>query len=768
MSSVVPPIQVLFGRLQTMQARLQLSTEQVEDSVTLRVLVQILVSVGIASVAIAALGIVEVSFLNLVAILISAAGGYWSWKSRHHSNVAVKFVLAFGMLMALGLFLSRIVGGGDTRIRLAELLIQLQVLHSFDMPRRKDLGYSIVIGLILLGVAATVSQTLTLGPVLVLFLAIALPVLMLDYRSRLGLVRLPGKGMLATFNLKRLAWLLLLIGGLGLLIFATLPRLPGYQVRNFPVSSPINVQGQFSGNQIVNPGYAGNLLDSENTEGLGDSTLIQGDSPEDGPGEMSGNFYYGFSQRMNQNLRGKITPQVVMRVRSQAPGFLRVLAFDRYTGQGWEISRQAENQIEVLDRSSYSYKTILPPAAFKTHSQNSDARYQEVIQTYTITNTLPNLIPALYQARRLYFPTQEVAIDAEGSLRSPLPLADGLTFTVISNVPYRDRTPLRQASTEYEDDTTENYLQVPEAIKASVQEQTEALLARSPEPLTDPYEKALFLAQALKQNYTLQEELPFFDADEDLVEAFLFRYEGGYPDHFSTVMTVMLRSIGIPARLVTGFSPGRFNAFTGYYVVNNTDAHAMTEVYFPNYGWFAFNPIPGREIVPPSIRDSQTFSVLQQFWNWVAGWLPTPVSGWLSGVFAGLLQILSRLLKFFSGSVVGILSGLMTATGLAFLGWLSWQGWRSWRRRSRLRGLPPVERIYQQMLIWLAGKGYPKHPTQTPLEYATALKQTNQFTQAAQVMTVVQAYMRWRYGDRSEDVETLQYHVRSMQKGRSR
>ncbi len=767
--SVISPTKAVLARLQAVRTRLQLTTEQVEDSVALRVLVQLLVSVGMASVSVAAIGLVEVSFWNLVAILLSAVGGYWSWKSRHRSNVSVKFVLAFGMLMALGIFLVRIVGsGGDTRIRLAELLIQLQVLHSFDMPRRKDLGYSIVIGLILLGVAATVSQTLTLGPILILFLAIALPVLTLDYRSRLGLAHLSGKSPLTALNLKRLAWLLLLIGGLGLLIFAALPRLPGYQVRNFPVSDTINVQGQFAGNQIVNPGYAGNSLDSETTGEGGDSTVIQGESPADGPGEMSSSFYYGFSQRMNQNLRGTITPQVVMRVRSQAPGFLRVLAFDQYTGQGWEISRQDENEVEVLTRPRYSYQTYLPPTAFKARFPNSEGRSQEVVQTYTVINTLPNLIPALYQARQLYFPTREIAIDAEGSLRSPLPLTDGLTFTVISEVPYRDRTPLRQASTEYDDEIVETYLQLPEAIQASVQQQTEAVLARSPEPLTDPYEKALFLAQALKQNYTLQEELPFFETDEDLVEAFLFRYGGGYPDHFATVMTVMLRSIGIPARLATGFSLGRFNAFTGYYVVNNTDAHAITEVYFPGYGWFAFDPIPGHEIIPPSIRDSQTFSVLRQFWNWVAGWLPTPVSGWLSGLFASVLKVLAGLLQFFSSSVMGILLGLMSATGLGFLGWLGWRSWRSWRRRARLQKLPPIERIYQQMLLWLAGQGYPKRPTQTPLEYAIALKQTAHFTQAEKVMSVVQAYMRWRYGDHPEAIGALERQVNAMRKKRVR
>ncbi|MBE7385313.1 MAG: DUF3488 domain-containing protein [Leptolyngbya sp. SIO1E4] len=744
------------------------SAQQTEESILLRGLVQLLVSVGITSVSVASAGVTQASFWNLLAIPLSALGGYWSWRSRHRANVAVKFLIAFGMLMVLGVFLVRLVGdGSDTRILLAELLIHLQVLHSFDLPRRKDLGYSIVIGLILLGVAATVSQTLALAPVLIVFLAIALPVLILDYRSRLQLGRHTGRGGIPAVSLKRLAWLLLLVSGLGLTIFATLPRLPGYQIRNFPVSSTINFQGEFLGDQILNPGYSSdNGLTPETNGAEGDSTTIQGRSPVDGPGEMSSSTYYGFNQRINQNLRGTITPQVVMRVRSQAPGFWRVLAFDRYTGQGWEISRQEE--VEVLDRSGFSFQTYLPSAAFQPRRPNNQGRYREVVQTYTIVNDLPNLIPALYQATELYFPTPQVAIDAEGALRSPIPLSNGLTFTVISEVPYRDRTPLRAASTDYPDEIRAPYLQVPETIWERVRQHTEALLAQSPQPLSDPYEKAFFLAQTLKQNYTLQADLPFLEADEDLVEAFLFRYEGGYRDHFSTVLTVMLRSIDIPARLMTGFAPGQFNPFTGYYVLNNTDAYALTEVYFPGYGWFAFDPIPGHEVIPPSIRDSQTFSVLRQFWNWVAGWLPSPVAGWLSGFFTASVNALARLVRFFSQGLVGILAALLTATGLAFLGWLSWQGWRQWRQHARLQMLPPVERIYQQMLIWLAAQGYPKRSTQTPLEYAIALNQAAQFAQGEQVMAVVQAYMRWRYGNHAEDVGILKHQVSVLTRRRSR
>ncbi|MBD0362517.1 MAG: DUF3488 domain-containing protein, partial [Coleofasciculus sp. C3-bin4] len=158
-----------------------------ENSILLRVLVQGLVIVGIIATDIAA-----ETQNSLWAVPLSIVGATWSWYRRRDRNIAVKFLLAIGMLLAMGAFFGNLFGQlNDTRLVLAELLIQLQVLHSFDLPRRKDLGYSMVIGLILLGVAGTLSQTLAFAPLLFVFLAIALPVLVLDYQSRLGIFKKP-------------------------------------------------------------------------------------------------------------------------------------------------------------------------------------------------------------------------------------------------------------------------------------------------------------------------------------------------------------------------------------------------------------------------------------------------------------------------------------------------------------------------------------------------------------------------------------------------
>ncbi|MFM6133516.1 MAG: transglutaminase, partial [Sphaerospermopsis kisseleviana] len=137
----------------------------------MRVLVLGLVVLGIVATDIAS----ETTF-SLWAVPLSTVGTIWSYYRRHNANIPVKFCIATGMLIALGAFFGRFIGQlNDTRLNLAQLLIELQVLHSYDTPRRKDLGYSIVIGLILLGVAATLSQTMAFAPVLLVFLAVSLP-----------------------------------------------------------------------------------------------------------------------------------------------------------------------------------------------------------------------------------------------------------------------------------------------------------------------------------------------------------------------------------------------------------------------------------------------------------------------------------------------------------------------------------------------------------------------------------------------------------------
>lgn len=724
-----------------------------EESIVFRILVQLMVIVGIVATDVAAQ-----TTWSLWAIPLSVIGSWWSWRQRKKKNIALKFLLAIAMVAMLFVFLGNLVENlNASQVALAELLVQLQVLHSFDLPQRKDLGYSMVVGLILLGVAGTLSQTLAFAPWLLLFLAVAIPTLVLDYRSRLGLEGIPfswslGKSAGKTSRSeqtkysplvpKKLLALLAITLAFGLLLFALMPRFPGYRLQSFPVSSPGEMQQQtFEGqNQdINNPGYR---------RGDGTGTGGEGDGSE--PGQVDDTFYYGFNSRMNQNLRGQMTKKLVLRVRSQAPGFWKALSFDRYTGQGWEITDNTK--ITTVERSPWSYRFVLD-------NIDSLMETESVVQTYTAVTDLPNVIPSLYHPKFLYFPTREVGIDRNGSLRSPVGLLKDITYTVISEVPVRDRTSLQKYRIPPEVKIDPQLLQVPPDIKSAVRAKAEELLAKSERPLETPYEISLYLTQALKQNYRIRTDLPFFDEDQDLVTAFLFEYEGGLPDHFATVLTIMLRSLDIPARLTVGFAPGQFNPFTGYYLVHNTDAYALTEVLFPRLGWFMFDPIPGHELYPPSIENNETFSVLQQIWRWVAGWLPSPVSGFLANVWVAVTGFLVTILRWFwklvSTSLGGALLGLILAIAAGFLGWLGWTQVKKWLQYQRLARLHPMARLYQTLLYDLEQRGFRKSRAQTPGEFAQSLREHLTSEQVEIIVEISSTYVAWRYGEQPPNLDYL-------------
>ena len=760
----IPTIKRIIHQVQS------LPSLKTEDSILFRVLVQTMVIVGIVATDVAAVSQFPMSYW---AIPLSIVGSIVSWRRRGKKNVALKFLLAIAMIATLFIFLGNLVRNlFDNRLVLAEFLVQLQVLHSFDLPRRKDLGYSMVIGLILMGVAGTLSQTLAFAPWLVLFLVVAIPTMILDYRSRMGLPtyesELKTKGKKETNNLsknktwlqnsplapKKITALLLVTIMVGLFLFILMPRYPGYRLQTFPVSSPEGLENlDFSqaetGRGIVNPGY--------NRDGSSSGGGLMGEGRGTGSGEVDDTFYYGFNTTIDQNLRGSITnKKIVLRVRSQSPGFWRALAFDNYTGQGWEVSR--DDQTMDIDRNPWNYQ-------FSFSYPSTRAETQRVIQTYTVVSDLPNIIPLMSSPQHLYFPTDQVAIDTEGSLRSPTGLIEGLTYTIVSQVARRNQTQLSQAGNQYPESIADYYLELPEEIREKVKAKAEELLEKSPNELTSNYNKALYLAQAIKQNYFIDPDIPPLEEGEDLAEAFLYQNQGGFPDHFATVYTLMLRSLGIPARLVVGFSSGDFNPFTGYYVVHNTDAYAMTEVYFPDYGWFYFDPLPGNEIIPPSIDEDNTFGVLGQLWDWVASWLPSPITAFISILFSKIVESISNFLSsgwlvglwlFITGSFIGILVGLMGLVVIAFLGWLGFNFLGKQLYRRRLAKLNPMEKLYREMIDLLTEKGYPKHNAQTPREYAQRLREFLAPEQVEIVHLICENFVSWRYGQQQPNITHLQ------------
>lgn len=260
-----------------------------------------------------------------------------------------------------------------------------------------------------------------------------------------------------------------------------------------------------------------------------------------------------------------LSPEVRFSVRSDEPAYWRVGAYDRYTGSDW---------YRTGDVRPYSGSLPDPPG---------DSRAIE--QTYEARTDL-GVMPAAWRPTEVGDAIAErTQVTPTGALRPAGELPAGTTYTVRSEVPDTTATDLQSAGREYPQTIEERYTQLPASTPDRVGEFTTQLTANA----NTPYETTRVVERWLERqkSYSLDVQRP----DGDVADAFIFEMESGYCVYYATAMTTMLRSQGIPARFVVGYTPGeRVNG--NEWVVRGLDSHAWVEVYFPSEGWIRFDPTP--------------------------------------------------------------------------------------------------------------------------------------------------------------------------------
>lgn len=90
----------------------------------------------------------------------------------------------------------------------------------------------------------------------------------------------------------------------------------------------------------------------------------------------------------------------------------------------------------------------------------------------------------------------------------------------------------------------------------------------------------------------------------DMVDQFLFETREGFCEHYASAFTFMMRLAGIPSRVVTGYQGGELNEYSGFLVVRQSDAHAWSEVWYPEQGWVRVDPTAA--VSPERIRGGIT------------------------------------------------------------------------------------------------------------------------------------------------------------------
>ncbi|WEG12407.1 transglutaminase-like domain-containing protein [Pullulanibacillus sp. KACC 23026] len=170
-------------------------------------------------------------------------------------------------------------------------------------------------------------------------------------------------------------------------------------------------------------------------------------------------------------------------------------------------------------------------------------------------------------------------------------------YTVTYNYPTFSVPLLQKVTDNSKDPETiqETYLQLPDELPQRVKDLAKKITAGK----TNRYDKAEAIVTYLNgTSFTYDTtDVPVPKKNQDYVDQFLFESKKGYCDNFSSSMVVMLRSLGIPARWVTGFAPGKYqetvNSTTDQYQIRESDAHSWVEVYFPGSGWVPFEPTKG-------------------------------------------------------------------------------------------------------------------------------------------------------------------------------
>lgn len=332
---------------------------------------------------------------------------------------------------------------------------------------------------------------------------------------------------------------------------------------------------------------------------------------------------------------------------------------------------------------------------------------------------------------------------------------------------------LRRANGNYPADFALTYLPPP----ASVDPRIQGLAQQVTSSAANNYDRAVDLERYLTTNFTYTLELPG-TVPRDPLAHFLFERKQGHCEYFASAMAIMLRTLGIPSRLVNGFRTTEFNDLTSQYVIRASSAHSWVEAYFPGYGWIGFDPTPAA--LPAGHtgwnRAMLYVDAMASFWReWVVNYdtnhqkalgddairgsrsLLERVRNWSERRYNALLAKARQLQKQVTRSPRSwALPGVLVAILVLMLA--NVRNLSGWIRRRRLQAHPEeapalaATMWYERVARWLARQGCRRSPPQTPREFLMAIDDP---ALRRRVEEFTAAYESARFGENCEQARRL-------------
>jgi transglutaminase-like putative cysteine protease len=273
----------------------------------------------------------------------------------------------------------------------------------------------------------------------------------------------------------------------------------------------------------------------------------------------------------------------LFRVRAERPAYWRLLALDRFDGRLWTSSDLEARTGRVIPGQSLLADRLTQPRQGAV----------TIEQEFLISGLTTPWMPAAFLPRSVFVagdfrfdPLRDTLVRDGGT-------GPGLSYSVTSDVMVPSPEQLDSAAAPSAEEVDPAYIQLPPNLPPRVAEIARGIVVGQP----NAYRRILAIQSHLRR-FTYDEEAPAGHGTDHML-FFLERSRRGYCEQFAGTMAVLLRALGYPSRVAIGFLPGAQDD-QGAWRVTTDETHAWVEVFFPDFGWLAFEPTPTR--VNPMVR----------------------------------------------------------------------------------------------------------------------------------------------------------------------
>jgi signal transduction histidine kinase len=330
-------------------------------------------------------------------------------------------------------------------------------------------------------------------------------------------------------------------------------------------------------------GFIGYILPKAAPQWPDPVSFIKNSGIGEGEGEGDGVQKVGYGDN-DTRLGGAFVADntVVFEVSSFGRQYWRVETKDVYTSKGWLSSSKPRDEITVPNGQPIPYTVVAGELELQeVATVNNLGAYPFLLQPYgTIAYDIDEEL--LFKQYSEY--TQLATAQAK---------VENAIYDVQYSEPIYNYSDLTLEPVITED--LEMYLNLPNSLPERVKELATTVTSGK----VSAYDKARAIEQYFGRNgYSYStNDVAVPEEEQDYVDQFLFETKIGYCDNFSTSMVVMLRSVGVPARWVKGFTTGEAlrtdNDGRAVYEITNNEAHSWVEAYIEGAGWMPFEPTIG-------------------------------------------------------------------------------------------------------------------------------------------------------------------------------